>query len=902
MLVQNVSCPFGSVPLRVPELFGAVAAGVLCYVPREGRARRLVIVAVLTALPAALSDAYAQDARLPDTCLVIGPVGRGARAAIRSDAVELQVVSGTWRAPAAGDTLTLADGTERAWRVLSAGKDGFEADELRNGYACLTFDAPADQIVILDAAGHGMVYANGEPRAGDVYRTGKTRLPIRVRRGPNELLFHVQRGGFRARLDAPQAAVYFDPCDNTLPDLVVGEACGQPGAVLLVNASDRPLHGLTITAQVGAAQRIASSLPVVPPLSTRKVALQIVADPPEREGTVDLHLRLLPTPSGDEAAPSGERALPLAELTLPLAVKPPTAPRNVTFFSRIDGSVQYYAVLPAQPPPGSAPKPGIVLSLHGAGVEASGQAAAYAAKPWCHIVAPTNRRPFGFDWEDFGRTDALEVLAHARRHLVSDPALTCLTGHSMGGHGTWQLAALFPDRFAAIGPSAGWSSFMSYGGAPAWTASDGAESVFRRARSSSDTLLMLRNFAGQNIYVLHGDADDNVPVQQAREMRERLAGCHRTLQWHEQPGAGHWWDASDEPGTDCVDWPAMFDLFARSRMPDSAAVREVEFVTVNPAVSSSCHWVEIWQQERPLEPSSVQLRCDPHRRRFSGRTENVAALALRIEHLPPGDALEFAIDDQTFTCAIPAAPPGGAANGRAGGFTAAGDNGAERVWLSKAAGAWSAALQPPPAAYKSPARGGPFKLAFDHQVVFVYGTIGSADENAWSLAKARFDAETFWYRGNGSVDVIPDTDFQPAQFRDRGVVLYGDRDTNAAYASLLPDAPIVVRRGAVQVGPTTIAGDDLACLFCYPRRDSDDALVAVVGGTGRAGLRLCDRLPYFMSGVAFPDYCVLSPQMLHEGFAGVRAAGFFDQAWRIAPPAASQPASASEPTRSQPTD
>ena len=33
----------------------------------------------------------------------------------------------------------------------------------------------------------------------------------------------------------------------------------------------------------------------------------------------------------------------------------------------------------------------------------------------------------------------------------------------MGGHGTWHIGATFPDLFAAIGPSAGWLSYWSYG-------------------------------------------------------------------------------------------------------------------------------------------------------------------------------------------------------------------------------------------------------------------------------------------------------------------------------------------------------------------------------------------------------------------------------------------------------
>src|SRR5262249_27782755 len=157
------------------------------------------------------------------------------------------------------------------------------------------------------------------------------------------------------------------------------------------------------------------------------------------------------------------RDAPLDTVTLKLRVRQPGQSHKRTFVSDIDGSVQYCAVQPARPP---APVPGpalaLVLTLHGAGVEAIGQADAYAGKTWAHIVAPTTRRPFGFDWEDWGRLDALEVLEVARASLKTDPRRTYLTGHSMGGHGTWHVGVTFPDRFAAIAPSAGWVSFASY--------------------------------------------------------------------------------------------------------------------------------------------------------------------------------------------------------------------------------------------------------------------------------------------------------------------------------------------------------------------------------------------------------------------------------------------------------
>ena len=52
-------------------------------------------------------------------------------------------------------------------------------------------------------------------------------------------------------------------------------------------------------------------------------------------------------------------------------------------------------------------------------------------------------------------------------------------------------------------------------------------------------------------------------------------------------------------------------------------------------------------------------------------------------------------------------------------------------------------------------------------MIFVCGTKGMPDENAWAFNKARFDAESYW-RGNGSVDAISDLTFDPVVEKDRG--------------------------------------------------------------------------------------------------------------------------------------
>src|SRR5262249_50816575 len=138
-----------------------------------------------------------------------------------------------------------------------------------------------------------------------------------------------------------------------------------------------------------------------------------------------------------------------------------------------------------------------------------------------------------------------------------------------------------------------------------------------------------------------------------------------------------------------------------------------------------------------------------------------------------------------------------------------------KMWLESRDGKWQLAGEVSPG-QKNPKRYGPFKDAFRHRMLLVYGTAGTPEENSWAFAKARFDAESFWYRGNGSLEVIADTAFKAHTEPDRGVILYGNADSNRAWRALLSDSPVQVRRGEIRVGSRSLAAEDLACVFLRP--------------------------------------------------------------------------------------
>ena len=116
--------------------------------------------------------------------------------------------------------------------------------------------------------------------------------------------------------------------------------------------------------------------------------------------------------SGDSSA--AQEIWSKARLTLSL--RKPGEVFRVTFRSKIDESVQHFSVLP---PKDFDPKKryALILTLHGASGVSDGQVGAYSQKDWAFVVASTNRRPFGFDWQDWGRLDAIEVLDEAMEKI-----------------------------------------------------------------------------------------------------------------------------------------------------------------------------------------------------------------------------------------------------------------------------------------------------------------------------------------------------------------------------------------------------------------------------------------------------------------------------------------------------
>ena len=136
------------------------------------------------------------------------------------------------------------------------------------------------------------------------------------------------------------------------------------------------------------------------------------------------------------------------------------------------------------------------------------------------VVSPQCPDDYLWSAEPLGRL-LDEVVA---QHRV-DADRVYVTGLSMGGYGTWDLAARYPNRFAAIAPICG-------GGKP-------------------DRACAFKHLP---VWAFHGAQDEVVPLERSQEMIDALHACGSDARLTVYPDAAHdsWTEAYDNP--ELYDW------------------------------------------------------------------------------------------------------------------------------------------------------------------------------------------------------------------------------------------------------------------------------------------------------------------------------------------------------------
>jgi predicted esterase len=128
--------------------------------------------------------------------------------------------------------------------------------------------------------------------------------------------------------------------------------------------------------------------------------------------------------------------------------------------------------------------------------------------------------PQCMDGQRWDPESLLALLNHVEKELPIDKDMEYVTGLSMGGYGTWDLAMAAPGRFAAIVPICG-----------------GGE---------SSNVCVIRNVPA---WVFHGAKDDVVPISESEALVSELKKLGSDVEFTIYPEAGHdsWTPAYKNP-------------------------------------------------------------------------------------------------------------------------------------------------------------------------------------------------------------------------------------------------------------------------------------------------------------------------------------------------------------------
>ena len=110
-----------------------------------------------------------------------------------------------------------------------------------------------------------------------------------------------------------------------------------------------------------------------------------------------------------------------------------------------------------------------------------------------------------------------------------------LTGFSLGGSGTWYLAAKYPEIFTAIAPIAGATSHMDY------------------IDNHIDNLINIP------IWAFHGETDNMAPSEETMRIIEKLDRYNKDLKVTIEPNVGHWINWLVYPEKELYEWFLKYD-------------------------------------------------------------------------------------------------------------------------------------------------------------------------------------------------------------------------------------------------------------------------------------------------------------------------------------------------------
>lgn len=546
-------------------------------------------------------------------------------------------------------------------------------------------------------------------------------------------------------------------------------------------------------------------------------------------------------------------------------------PHKVTFMH--PAGIVSYAMLRSPSKHVAAAKPHeslpILLSLHGAGVEAELDTARNEFEPmpdlptWV-LFATGGTAWSGDDWHAWGFADveaAVAMIPDWIEHVgwqgpKVDVDKWLVAGHSNGGQGTWYTLTHRPDKVHAASPISGYSSIQNYVPYTLWRNADPSRTaIVQSALGTYRHEGLLANAKGIPVLQQHGSADDNVPVYHSRLMSQMIQEAGADSQYFEVPGRPHYWDGvyTTEPLQDFYQ-----KHLAQNDSGDPWKMKEFSLVTANPGDTGSKQGVKILQLIAPGQLGRMDVHFDPSTLECVLRTRNVKTFSLPWYFENCGLLL---IDDQEVPSQLI--------------HVSSSRN------FSSEAGTWRTYHNDTVAAPPSPLRHGRQLGAMDailHTEDAFQIVQHPPETRHIALQTSRNLCQYF------AADTEITASYQAALDAEGNII-------SLAIGSSLPvgfnaDFPIKISARQIEIrtptGPVNFhAIEDLGLAAIFLRPLPLRRLELVIWGSDEASLAVAARLLPMMTGSGQPDFVVMDRSMLWKGLDGALALGFLDEKWNV---------------------
>ncbi len=517
------------------------------------------------------------------------------------------------------------------------------------------------------------------------------------------------------------------------------------------------------------------------------------------------------------------------------------------FVSRVDGSVQPYGVVV---PPGWQRGGRLDVWLHGRDerltelrflgerTKSRGEFAPADAI----VVHPYGRYCNAFKFA--GETDVLEALGHAVAAYGTDTNRLAIRGFSMGGGGTWHLAAHHPGLWRAAAPGAGFAETARY--SHALETKPGPPDWEQRLWHWYDATDYAANLRQVPLIAYSGERDPQ--KQAAVMMAEAMATEGMQLEHVIGPGVEHRY----EPGAK-TELARRFDAIMATPAITPEQLDLTTFTLRYPAGEGrvwarfeglGTHWERARIKARHVNPARVEIE-----------TTNVTAFALLASDFSRGTSgrSEILIDRQRLAVDDPGDGP---------------------LHFRRESGRWLT-TQRAPSTGKRPGLQGPIDDAFldSFLVVVPTGKSRLPAVDAWVQKSWRQFTNDWRAQFRGEPRVKRDVDVTPADLAAHHVVVWGDPDSNALLARMRGKLPAKWDRNRIRIGTNNVASADHVPSFIAPNPLNPMRYVVVNSGHTFASWQGTNarQTPWL------PDWAVwtLSPDEAPR----VESAGFFDERW-----------------------